>query len=69
MTKCTFMTARGRMGWRAWKGIRMNMGNPNVLFFARRVAEGGGYARSTDDTLGQHNLRVGKEHYLYNNFR
>lgn len=44
------MTARGRMGWRAWKGIRMNMGNPNVLFFARRVAEGGGYARSTDDT-------------------
>ncbi|PWD99358.1 hypothetical protein DDZ16_10120 [Marinilabilia rubra] len=30
-TTSTDMAARGRMGWHAWKGKRMNKGSPNGL--------------------------------------
>lgn len=49
MTKSTYRTIRCNMGWRAYKGLRMNKGSPSRIKW-RLIAEGGGGVRSTVDT-------------------
>jgi len=68
MTVSTCKAIRCSMGWRAQKGLRMNMGSPNRID-RLSIAEGGGDVRSTVDTQDNITWEEGRDITINNCFR